>query len=84
MSWVVLVQSWAPQYKRDMHILEQVQQKAAKVSKELEHVSYKERLRELGLLSLVKRRLRLSVINVSKYLMGVSKEGGARLFQAEE
>ncbi|KAK4831028.1 hypothetical protein QYF61_014916 [Mycteria americana] len=58
-----------------MHILEQVQQKATKKNKELEHLSYEERLRELGLFSLVKRRLRANVINVSKYLMGVSKEG---------
>ena len=34
-SWAVL----APQYRRGMHILEQVQQKATKMSKELEHLS---------------------------------------------
>ncbi|PKU45238.1 hypothetical protein llap_4465 [Limosa lapponica baueri] len=73
-------QFWAPWYKRSMEILQRVQRRATEMVKELEYLLYEERLREMGLFSLEKRRLRRDLNIMYKYLMGGNEEDGGRLF----
>ena len=73
------LQFYAPQFKKDRDLLEGVQWRTTKMIKSMEHLLYEERLSNLGLFRLWKRRLRRDLVNIYKYLKGGGRQNGGRL-----
>ena len=74
------VQAWGPQYRKDVELLERVQRRTIEMIRRLEQLSYQERLRELGLFSLEKRKaLGRDLIVSFQCLKGEHKQEGERL-----
>ena len=67
--------------KKDMELLEQVQRKDTEMIRGLENLSNKERLRELGLFSLKKRRLWGDLIAAFQCLKGAYRKAGEGVFR---
>ena len=63
-----------------MELLEHIQRRTMKAIQGMEHLSCKDRLRELGLFSLEEKRLHRDLIVAFRYLKRGQKEEGNRLF----
>ena len=49
---------WSPQYRRDMELLQHIQKRATEMIQGMEQPPYKDGLKELGVFTTQKRRLR--------------------------
>jgi len=68
------VQMWSSQYRRDTDLLECIQRSTTEMIQGVEHLSYEDRLRELVLFILERRRLWRNLVETFQYLKGVYRK----------
>jgi len=74
------IQLWSLQHKKDMDVLEHIQRISTTMIRGLEYLYYEDRLREMRLFSLEKRRLQGDLIAAFQYLKGAYRKDGEGLF----
>lgn len=74
------VQAWCPHYIKDIQKLEKVQRRAIRMITDLRGHTYEQKLKELKLFSLGKRRIRGDIISTFRLLKGIDKLDSHVLF----
>ena len=77
---VYCTQVWGPQHRKDVKLLERLQRRAMKMIQGLENLSCEDKLKELGLFSLEKRKPWGDLIVVFQYSKGANKHERNQLF----
>ena len=62
---------WNPHFRKDIELIEEVQRRATKLVKDVEHLHYNDRLEHLGLMCLHTRRNRSDLIDTYKIINGI-------------
>ena len=78
------IQAWRPYRKKDIDKLERIQRRATKMIPELRDLSYKSRLLQCGLTTLMTRRLRGDQIEVFKIVNGYEDVDRNMFFKLKE
>ena len=74
---------WSPYLKKDILSIEQVQRRVTKMIPSISALTYEERLKRTGLISLENRRVRADLMEVFKILKGFVKVNPAAHFSIE-
>ena len=78
------IQFWSPYYQKDVDKLERVQRRLTKMIPRLRNMPYEERLKNLNLFSLSKRRMRGDLIEVFKIFKGFDNIDAENYFTLDQ
>ena len=74
------MQFWSPQFQKDIDTMERVQRRATRFIPGLARLSYEEWLKEAGLYSRERKRLRGDMIEMFKIMKGIDKISADEIF----
>jgi len=77
-------QVWSPHYDEDIKLIEGVQRRATKLVTGMQDLQYDERVKQLGLMRLERRRVRSDLIETFKIMNGVYDINVDLFFQLDE
>ena len=75
---------WSVMYKKEAIQIENVQRRATKLVKNIQHLSYSDRSRYLGLPSLQYRRLRSDMVETFRIINNIDKVNSKKIFPKNE